>query len=138
MERRETDTGRIRGTRRELDDSARHLRTRMTPAEKALWNSLRGRQLDGLKFRRQHPLGPFVVDFCCPERSLIVEVDGAIHDDQAEYDATRTEMLEEFGYRIIRFQNDEVLNKHEVVLNLIASVAQNRAPARLIYKTQDI
>jgi very-short-patch-repair endonuclease len=109
----------------------------MTSAEKMLWNSLRRRQLDGLKFRRQHPLGPFIVDFCCPERSLIVEVDGAVHEDQVEYDATRTEMLEEFGYYIIRFQNDEVMNQHDTVLKSIVSVAQNRTPARLIYKTHD-
>jgi very-short-patch-repair endonuclease len=67
--------------------AARELRTRQTPAESILWDALRGRRLAGLKFRRQHPIGTFVVDFCCPDRRLAIELDGPVHAEQREHDA---------------------------------------------------
>ncbi len=92
-----------------------------TPAEEKLWEALRGRRLAGLKFRRQHPFGPFVLDMFCVEHQLVIEVDGSIHmtPEQAIYDAARTEHLMERGLRILRFTNDEVEHHLPDVLNRI-------------------
>ncbi|HCG30518.1 MAG TPA: hypothetical protein DEU95_12540, partial [Chloroflexi bacterium] len=87
------------------------------------WESLRARRLAGLKFRRQHPLGPYIVDFCCPEIRLIIEVDGEVHKDQREYDATRTEQIEHYGYHVVRFSNDAVIHEHAAVLDAILTAA---------------
>ncbi len=119
----EQGSGRIRGETPRLGAAARLHRRAMTPAEYTLWQALRDRRLNGLRFRRQHPLGPFIVDFCCPQRRLIVELDGAVHDNQAEYDATRTEQLAAYGYRVIRFRNEAVLSDRESVLKQIAAAA---------------
>lgn len=73
---------RIRGTTRQVEQAARHLRRNLTPAEAYLWNALRCRQLVGLKFRCQHPVGRFIVDFYCPSCKLVIEVDGEIHTQQ--------------------------------------------------------
>jgi len=77
----------------------------MTEAESLLWERLRGRRLGGYKFRRQHPLGPFIADFYCAESHLVVEIDGDIHDRQVEQDQARTNQFELYGYRVIRFEN---------------------------------
>jgi 5-methyltetrahydrofolate--homocysteine methyltransferase len=95
---------------------ARQLRQEQTAAEAKLWYYLRDRRLDGFKFRRQHAIGRFVVDFCCPERRLIVEVDGPAHDQQAERDQARTEALQAAGYRVIRYTNDAVDQRIDSVL----------------------
>ncbi len=100
----------------QIQQRARELRREMTPAEKLLWSRLRNKQLKGLKFRRQHPLGPFIADFYCAARRLVVEIDGDIHDLQPERDAARTEQFEQYGYRVIRFRNKQVLNDIEDVL----------------------
>jgi very-short-patch-repair endonuclease len=103
--------------------AARNLREESTPAEQALWQSLRGRKLDGLKSRRQQAMGPFILDFVCAENRLVIELDGNHHLDdpeQARYDAFRTAQLEEFGYHVIRFSNQEVLNNHDQVLQTIS------------------
>ncbi len=71
----------------------------MTPAEVHLWSSLKGKQLAGLKFRCQHPVGNFILDFYCPAYKLVVEVDGEIHNYQIDRDRARTSKLEEYGYR---------------------------------------
>jgi very-short-patch-repair endonuclease len=101
--------------------AARELRQRPTPAEDMLWEALRGRRLAGLKFRRQHPFGPFVLDMFCVEYQLVIEVDGSIHTtpEQAVYDAARAEYLVERGLRILRFTNDEVAYHLPDVLNRI-------------------
>ena len=99
----------LRGRNGDDTPVRRALRQRSTPAEEVLWESLRDRRLEGLKFRRQHGFGPFVLDFSCAAHSLVIELDGAIHDDQAEQDAYRTEYLAQYGYRVIRFRNEEVL-----------------------------
>ena len=101
---------------------ARELRREMTSAEKLLWSCLRNKQLNGLKFRRQHPLGPFIADFYCAARRLVVEIDGDIHDLQPERDAVRTEQFEQYGYRVIRFRNEQVLNDIEDVLAAIEAI----------------
>jgi len=101
--------GDIAVVRRErLTASARALRQRATSAEDVLWEALRHRQLGGLKFRRQCPAGPFVLDFSCPERRIAVELDGSVHDEQQAQDAARTAILEGYGYRVIRFRNEDV------------------------------
>ena len=99
---------------------AKELRREQTSAEKMLWARLRRRQLYGLKFRRQHPIGTFIVDFCCIEEKLAVEIDGDSHAGQDEYDRHRTLWLEERGYKVIRFTNEDVHQRLDAVLNSIA------------------
>ena len=84
----------------------------MTPAEEKLWDRLRNRNFNKLKFRRQHPIDRYIVDFICMEIKLVVEVDGEIHNNlkQKEYDRERTKDLEGYGLRVIRFSNEEVLD----------------------------
>ena len=101
---------------------ARELRRPLTPAEAKLWQRLRRKQLYGLKFRRQHPIFRFIVDFFCNQNKLVVEVDGAHHaePEQQAYDEARTEWLEQHRYRVIRFTNREVMSNIEGVLQEIA------------------
>ena len=87
---------------------ARTLRSQMTPAEKVLWQELRGNKL-GSHFRRQQVIAGFIVDFYCHTSGLVIELDGDIHREQQEYDAERDKILEGMGLRVIRFRNDEVL-----------------------------
>jgi very-short-patch-repair endonuclease len=103
----------------------------MTPAEQALWQYLRDRRLEGLKFRRQHPLGPFITDFCCPEHRLIIEVDGWIHQYQQAYDQARTEVLQQYGYRVLRFSNAMVLEDMAAVLETIVRATETTPPSCL-------
>jgi very-short-patch-repair endonuclease len=98
--------------------NAVELRRTSTEAEIALWNRLRNKRLNGYKFRRQHPIKNYVADFYCHEARLIVEADGEIHDEVSikEYDEKRTCDLKEFGIRVIRFTNRDILNKIDEVL----------------------
>ena len=96
--------------------NARDLRKASTEAERRLWSRLRNKQLDGFRFRRQQAMGPYIVDFYCSELSLIIEVDGGQHDANEEADAARTRWLEDRGYRVLRFWNNEVLANTEGVL----------------------
>jgi very-short-patch-repair endonuclease len=105
-----------------LQERAKQLRQEQTPAERKLWSRLRHKQLYGLKFRRQHPIGHFVVDFCCVQQALVVEIDGDSHSAQEEYDQKRTTWLEDRGYRVIRFTNRQVEHQIGAVLNEIARV----------------
>lgn len=100
-------------------DRARQLRRNATDAEIRLWSRLRRKQLAGFRFRRQHPLGSYIVDFFCPEARLIVEVDGGQHGEENAHDARRTEWLEARGYRVARFWNNEVLSNTDGVLTAI-------------------
>ncbi|MEM8640970.1 MAG: endonuclease domain-containing protein [Cyanobacteria bacterium P01_G01_bin.54] len=118
------DSARIRGTTPQIDQAATQLRKQQTPAEIKLWKALRGRQLAGLKFRRQHPVGSFILDFYCPACKLVVEVDGEIHNQQRDYDQARTEKLQSFGYRVLRVTNEAVLNDLPAVLERIAQAAE--------------
>ena len=99
------------GAKREIFENAKELRKSQTEAEKALWEVLRSRRYDGLKFRRQHPVNQFILDFYCHEYLLGIEVDGSVHesDEAKEYDRNRTAVLEDLGLTIIRFKNEEVL-----------------------------
>jgi very-short-patch-repair endonuclease len=101
--------------------AAHELRQPQTPAEQKLWLHLRNRQLDGFKFRRQHPIDRFIIDFYCAEAKLCIEIDGDSHAEQIEYDQARTEYLNERGYTVIRFTNREVFNQCEAVLQAIAA-----------------
>ena len=98
---------------------ARQQRHKPTAAEDALWRILRSRQVDGLKFRRQHAIERFIVDFYCSEARLVVEVDGAAHDYTQAEDAVRQEYLEALGLRVLRFSNDEVLQQADTVIQAI-------------------
>jgi len=95
---------------------ARQLRSAPTDAEIRLWSRIRRRQIGNFRFRRQHPIGPYVVDFFCPEAKLIVEVDGGQHAIREREDAERTQWLEQRGYSVLRFWNNEVLGNTEGVL----------------------
>ncbi len=100
--------------------AARELRQPQTPAEVKLWSRLRDRQLDGLKFRRQHPIDRFIIDFYCAEAKLCIEIDGDSHADQVDYDQARMAYLNERGYTVIRFTNREVFKQVDAVLQVIA------------------
>jgi very-short-patch-repair endonuclease len=115
---------RIRGNTPHIVAAARQLRQQLTPAEKLLWEALKKRQLNGLKFRCQHPVKSFIVDFYCPQHRLVIEVDGSIHDQQVEYDAARTECLNHLGYRVIRFRNREIISNLSQVLQQIADAIE--------------
>jgi very-short-patch-repair endonuclease len=108
--------------------AARDLRIRQTSAEAMLWEALRNRRLDGLKFRSQHPVGPFVLDFCCPERRLAIEVDGGIHAAQQGDDAERQALLVTAGYRVLRFPNEAVRDNLPAVLAAIRTAAAGEPP----------
>ena len=102
-----------------LTPLAKKLRRDSTEAERALWRYLRAHRLNGLKFKRQHPLGGYIVDFVCHEARLIIELDGGQHQERASADADRTRYLESCGYQVVRFWNDEVLKNMEGVLESI-------------------
>jgi phosphoribosylformylglycinamidine synthase subunit PurQ / glutaminase len=98
------------------------LRKRMTVSEKILWEALRNRQFDDLKFRRQAPVSWFVVDFLCMKHNLIIEIDGPIHDQHKVYDQEREDELKLLGYRILRFTNEDILYKLETTLESIKAI----------------
>ncbi len=91
----------------------------MTDAERKIWQLLRGRRLGGIKFRRQYSVGPFFADFCCVEHSLVIELDGGQHSENAAYDNERSSYMQRKGYRVIRFWNNEVLTETESVISRI-------------------
>ncbi len=107
----------------ELRSFARKLRKEATDAEQCMWNLLRNRRLSGFKFRRQRPIGNYVIDFYCHEAHLGVELDGGQHNepDKQKKDALRSSFLESKGVTIIRFWNDEVLRETESVLEALLS-----------------
>jgi very-short-patch-repair endonuclease len=109
-----------------IRDRARQLRHIATDAETLLWQHLRLRSSTGLKWRRQHPIGPFIVDFYCAEHRFIVELDGSVHDEQIEHDAERTVLLEQAGYRMLRFRNEAVEADVQAVIDCINAWAQEQ------------
>ncbi len=123
---RGTANVRIGGRLRTSVSAARELRRTMTPAERLLWRELREHRLAGIHFRRQHPVGPFVLDFACPARFLAVEVDGAIHERQVEQDAARGEILEAYGWTVLRVTNANVLTNLPATHDRIAANAAAR------------
>jgi len=117
------------GAEPEILRLAGDLRRNMTKAERILWNHLRNKQLDGYRFRRQHPVKDFVVDFFCYEAMLVVEVDGSVHSEhtQAERDIERTRLLNQLGIGVIRFANDEVeSNINEVITRIKGEIEERK------------
>jgi 16S rRNA processing protein RimM len=106
-------------------NNVKYLRQNMTDAEKCLWNHLRDRRFEDLKFRRQHPIPPYVADFFCEDLNLIIELDGGQH--APEIDQERTNFLEEKGYKLIRFWNNDVLANIEGVLTMIKEQVTSQA-----------
>ncbi len=104
---------------------ASELRKRTTPAEALLWSCLRGSQVQGVSFRRQHAIGPYVVDFCSPRQKLIVELDGSPHRDRRGTDAARSAFLTLQGYRVLRFWNHRVMTETQAVLTEISEAIEN-------------
>lgn len=117
--------------RQRMVEIARHLRARNTAGEQELWSALRRKQLAGRKFRRQQPVGPFVLDFYCPDGRLAVEVDGGIHDDPAQVtlDAERQSLVESLGIRFVRLPNGLVLNDRAGALRTIVAAFRAEAPS---------
>jgi very-short-patch-repair endonuclease len=109
------------GASPEIFQRAKLLRNHMTEAEKLLWKELKENKSTGFKFRRQHPINQFIVDFYCHKKKIIIELYGEIHEnqDQKERDEGRQFMLEEFGLKVIRFRNEEVMNQRDWVLDKI-------------------
>ena len=104
---------------------ARALRSSLTDAERKLWSRLRMRQIHGFKFRRQRPIGPYVVDFVCLERHLIIEVDGGHHVQRAAQDARRDEYLSGLGFRALRFWDNSVLKETGAVVEVIVQALED-------------
>ena len=102
----------------QLLEFAKTMRTNATDAENLIWQLLRAKRFMNLKFRRQHVIAPYIVDFYCHEIGLVIELDGSQHrtDDAIEYDAERTKLLEALDLRVVRYWNSEVLGKTEAVL----------------------
>jgi len=107
---------------------ARELRLGMTDAEQLLWYHLRGRRLSEWKFRRQHEIDRYIVDFVCADAGLIVELDGGQHADQMEEDEHRTRRLNKLDFRVLRFWNDDVLKNIDAMLEVILEAAASVAP----------
>ena len=107
-----------------IKTTARNLRKKQTEAETCLWRHLRNRGLKGHKFRRQHPVGPYIADFACPQKGLIVELDGGQHAFQHDNDAERTAYLRSRGFQVLRFWNNQVLKETAAVLEVILSVLE--------------
>ena len=109
-----------------LLENAKMNRKYMTPAESALWECLRNKNL-GVRFRRQHPVFNYIPDFVCLEKQLVVEVDGGYHfiGNQQVSDDERTQYLNQYGFEVIRFTNDEVLGNIDEVLDRIKKVINN-------------
>lgn len=110
-------------------EKSKQLRIEMTPEESRLWYLLRDRRFFGYKFRRQMPIGPYIVDFACFKASLIVELDGGQHQDDVEYDQRRSAFLNDNGWKVIRFWNNEFRSNEEGVLKVILEHLQCLMPS---------
>ena len=99
---------------------ARSLRKNQTSSEGLLWSVLRAKQVCGLKFRRQHSIGPWIVDFACPEKMLVIEIDGGYHDETQEEDIRRQKSIEQLGWKVLRFTDEDVEEDAEAVARAVA------------------
>ena len=113
-----------RANPKEQTELRRQLRNHATAAEAVLWRELKGRGLRGLKFRRQQGIGPYVLDFYCPELRLCIELDGSSHDYKYEYDVQRTAYLREQGIRVVRYSNEQVRTSLNALLVDIARITE--------------
>jgi very-short-patch-repair endonuclease len=114
--------------KRKMVETARQFRKEPTKSEYLLWQALRGKQLDGIKFRRQQPIGNFIVDFYNSEYRLVIEIDGSVHDDQVEYDLARQNVLEELGPNILRIKAEAV---EKNLLTVLAEIRKKIEELRL-------
>ena len=130
MKKRKSRVG-IIPYRRDLVEKARELRNNATPAEKRLWKYISKNQIHGYDFDRQTPIDNYIVDFCCKELKLVIELDGHYHDFIVEYDHRRHERIESYGVKIIRFEEKQVLENIDPVLNEIEYRVESRE--KLIY-----
>jgi very-short-patch-repair endonuclease len=112
-----------------LRENAKRLRSTQTDAERRLWYHLRAHRFLDLKFRRQKPIGPYIVDFVCHEKSLVIELDGGQHAEDSRYDAARDAWLRARGYTVLRFWNNEVMQALDAVLERIRVVALSPGPS---------
>jgi very-short-patch-repair endonuclease len=103
---------------------AKELRNNMTPAERKLWSVLRARQCGGMRFRRQYPFGPYILDFACLEKRLAIELDGSQHGETIRYDDERTQRLNRHGWRLLRFWNHEVMLQPDAVFAVIMAARE--------------
>jgi very-short-patch-repair endonuclease len=106
---------------REIMDTAKRLRKNMTPAEKLLWQELKGNKINGRHFRRQHPIYRYIADFYCHKEKLVIEVDGSYHNnpEQRDYDKNRDATMNEYDIKVLRFTNEEILTRLDNVLERI-------------------
>lgn len=119
----------VAGVKNAATERARQLRQRATPAEATLWQYLRVRQVDGIKFRWQEPIGPYITDFACLPARLIVELDGLSHENRAPTDARRDQWLQEQGFKVLRIANDEIRHNIRGVLETILDECHTRLKA---------
>jgi very-short-patch-repair endonuclease len=108
-------------------DKARELRHDPSRAERICWELIRAHRMEGIKFRRQHPIGPYFADFACPSKGLIIEIDGDHHADQVESDARRTAVMESLGWRVVRFAANEVVQNPEGIWAAVQSLIDDGA-----------
>lgn len=109
----------MRRDRSQRTARSRSLRKSLTDAERLIWGKLRNGQLNGAKFRRQHPIGPYFADFCCVEAGLVIELDGGQHAERLAQDRIRSKILESKGYKVLRFWDNDVLKETAAVLEKI-------------------
>lgn len=112
----------------EIRQRAKELRREQTVAEEKLWTHVRNRALMGHKFRRQYPIENFIVDLCCPDKKLMIEVHGPTHEGREDYDRERAKRLSEMGYRVLRFKNEDVLLNIDGVLETIVRELSSPSP----------
>ena len=114
---------------------AKRMRHQPTNAETLIWTALRGARLQGFKFKRQQPIGPYIVDFVCFEHTLIIEIDGGQHGDETSKDHERSNWLQSQGFRILRFWNNEVIERKDDVLeSIIRALREYPSPQPLSHK----
>jgi very-short-patch-repair endonuclease len=111
-----------------LKQNARDLRGNQTPSEVLVWRQLRSRRMKGFKFRRQHPVGPFIPDFCCIDAKFVIELDGESHLEKRERDHERDEWFQEHGYAVIRCWNTDVYENLEGLMDRIWHLCYSRTP----------
>jgi very-short-patch-repair endonuclease len=110
----------------ETIQAAKLLRENMTKCERILWERLKGKQIDGFRFRRQHPIDFFIADFYCHPARLVVEIDGGIHKKKKDYDEGRTTEMEKYGIKVIRFSNDQIITNLDYVIDIIKKTVTDR------------
>jgi len=122
--------------RKETKEKRRELRKNLTEAEKALWKNLRGKRLEGLKFFRQYGIGAYIVDFYCPQRKLVIEVDGGQHflEEGKNHDGQREKYMSSLGIRTLRFKNTDILNNLDGVWERIVEVTKELSPTPSLVK----